>query len=116
GVSESELADYGLREPAVRVTLRIAGETVTLAIGNRDTTEAGRYAVLDDPTVVYVVGDDLFEAADHDAQHFRSRELFPDPLLDMSSMTVRRADALTRLERDAEASDETWYLREPISM
>lgn len=116
GVDASELAGYGLREPAVRVTLRIAGETVTLSIGNPDATEAGRYAMLDDPTVVFVVGDDLFEAADHDAEHFRNRELFPDVMLAMNEITLRRGAEVTRVERDTATEDETWYLREPVAM
>ena len=116
GATAADLAEYGLTEPAIRVTLRIADETVTLSIGNRDATDAGRYAVLDDPTVVYVVGEDVFEAADHDASHFRNRELFPDAMLDMTAITLRRGDTVTRLEREAEAADETWYLREPMAM
>ena len=116
GVERDELAGYGLIDPAVRVTLRIAGETVTLSIGNPDATDAGRYAMLDDPAVVYVVGDDLFEAADHDAEHFRNREVFPDVMLEMNDITLRRGDAVTRVERDVSASDETWHLREPLAM
>ena len=116
GATAADLAEYGLSEPAIRVTLRIADETVTLSIGNRDATDAGRYAVLDDPTVVYVVGEDVFEAADHDASHFRNREIFPDAMLDMTAITLRRGDTVTRLEREAEAADETWYLREPMAM
>ncbi|MCA9575313.1 MAG: DUF4340 domain-containing protein [Sandaracinaceae bacterium] len=116
GIEPGELAGYGLVDPAVRVTLRIAGETVTLSIGQPDATEAGRYAMLDDQSVLYVVGDDVFEAADHDAVHFRNRELFPDLMLEMNEITLRAGDAVTRVEKDAEASDETWYLREPIAM
>lgn len=116
GATAADLTEYGLADPAVRATLQIAGETVTLSIGNPDATEAGRYAVLDDPTVVYVIGDDVFEALDHDAAHFRNRELFPDAMLDMNAITLRRGDAVTRLEKDAEATDETWYLREPMAM
>lgn len=116
GATADDLREYGLAEPAVKVTLLIAGETMSLSIGNTDATEAGRYAVLDDPSVVYVIGDDVFEALDHDATHFRNRELFPDAMLDMNTITLRRADSVTRLERDAEQADETWYLREPVAM
>ena len=38
GATAADLAEYGLSEPAIRVTLRIADETVTLSIGNRDAT------------------------------------------------------------------------------
>ena len=121
GVGESELEEYGLATPAISVTLTIANETTTLRIGAEDATNVGRYAVLDDPSVLYVVGTDVFEAADHDANHFRSRELFPDPFIGMREITIERGGETLALARlgdadDESAADERWELRRPMRM
>ena len=117
GITEGDRAEYGLTSPALSISLTIADRDVTVRVGGEDPTGAGRYALLNDTDTLYVVGADVTEAIDHDADHFRSRELFPDPFLGMRDLSLSHAGETIELVRtDDTESDETWELRRPYAM
>ena len=110
GVSAEDRATFGLEEPRLRAFYTVAGERVPIAFGGEDPQGSGVYAALEDETVAYVVGKDLFEALDHEASWFRDKEL-------LAEAGPARATKL-RLEgaagaRVLEKRDARWWLLEP---
>jgi hypothetical protein len=89
-VDPREEARMGLDAPRVRVTLTVARETITLALGAEDARGQGVYLRVGSPGApVHVVGKDFFEAVDHDAAHFRSKRVLEGP------QSPRLADRVT---------------------
>ena len=106
GISAADVERFGLDEPRVRLRFRIGdpahggAEEHVLALGGDDPQGAGVYAQLDDATDAYVVGRDLYEALDHDADHFRAREVFLDfGTMQASVLEVGRAENAWRVEK-----------------
>jgi hypothetical protein len=91
-----DLARYGLDSPALSGSMVVAGREIPFRFGGTDPQGGGRYLSVADPTVVYVVGNDLFEAFDHDANHFRSRDLFESDAL---SSAISLASGEVRIEK-----------------
>lgn len=113
-VTADDLERFGLDPAAVEIELDVGGSRTTVRLGTADTTEAGRYASVttggdDDAQRAYVVGTDIFEAADHALDHWRGKQLFPDPFIDLDN--IRREHAGRSLHLALDGQD--WWLREP---
>jgi hypothetical protein len=76
GVTAEDRARFGLDEPRLRASFTVADREIPIAVGGEDPQGGGSYVALDDPSVAYVVGADVVEALEHDAEHFRDHELF----------------------------------------
>ena len=74
GISEDDRDAFGLTTPRLEVRFTAADQAVPVALVAR--TRPGTYLQLDDPTVAYVVGVDLF-GLDHEGDYFRSRASSP---------------------------------------
>lgn len=98
--SEDERRQFGLDTPRTVHRFMMERETSTLSLGDDDPTGHGAYLLVEDAAgaSVFVVGRDVAEALDHDADYYRSRRLFPGGVLTALRVTT---DAMT-LERDEE--------------
>lgn len=74
--SASDRSGWGFDEPRVSVSIRVANEDLEFSIGGEEATTRGAWLRIGDEATVHVVGLDVFEALDHDAGHFRSKDLF----------------------------------------
>jgi hypothetical protein len=74
--SPEDRARFGLDDPPLSGSLVVAGREIPFRFGGDDPQGGGRYMIVGDESIVFVVGNDLYEAFDHDATHFRSRDLF----------------------------------------
>jgi hypothetical protein len=110
GVSAEDRTTFGLAEPRLRAFYTVAGERVPLAFGGEDPQGSGVYAALEDETVAYVVGKDLFEALDHDAAWFRDKELLADAGPARASRLRLEGAAGTRV---LDKRGHRWWLTEP---
>jgi hypothetical protein len=77
GMTAEDRTRFGLDEPRARVAFRAGEQDFHIAVGGEDPRGEGIYVSGDDPAVVWIVGRDFFEALDHDADHFREKDLFP---------------------------------------
>ena len=74
-VSDADRRRFGLDRPRVRVSYTLSGGTTgTLVVGAAASGE-GVYVQAGDDGIVHVVGQDLFEALDHDANHYRNKRI-----------------------------------------
>ncbi|MEM9194867.1 MAG: DUF4340 domain-containing protein, partial [Myxococcota bacterium] len=91
-VSPADLQQFGIADSELRGSFQVASERVEFAFGAEDPQGAGYYLQVGGGDVV-VVGQDLYEAFDHSAAHFRTRELFPNiGLARARSLSVERAE------------------------
>lgn len=72
---------FGLSSPRVRVGYQVGKEHGQLLLGAESPMGDGHYVQADDPAVAFVVGKDLFEALDHPAAHYHTKELHSGLLL-----------------------------------
>lgn len=111
GISAEDRERFGLTSPRLRAWFTVADRRVPIAIGGEDPQESGLYAQLEDESVAYVVGRDVYEALDHDAGWFREKELLTD-------VGPSRAERLTLEgeagERRLVRRDGRWWLEAPV--
>ena len=74
-VSSEDLRHFGMDSPRAQIELKVADETITLALGGPAATGDGVYARVDEGDAA-VVGQDLLEALTADVGHFRDKALF----------------------------------------
>ena len=89
GVAPGDRRAMGLEEPVLEAAFQAATTTVPIRFGSEDPQGGGRYLTTTDPSIVYVVSRDLFEAFDHPASHFRAKELV-SPVSMRNAKRVRR--------------------------
>jgi hypothetical protein len=102
-VSSEDLRLFGLEAPRLRVRFQVANEETTLSFGGEDPTGAGIYARLGDGSAAFVVGRDVFEAFDHDADHFRSKALFSGDLARPEHLKIAGPNGSFEVERVGDA-------------
>ncbi len=112
GIDEADRARFGFDDPRLTASFTAADQEVPLTFGGEDATQSGLYLTLDDPETAYVVGQDLLEALDHDADHFRDREL----LARFGTSTVN----VVEIEdgggrRRVVRQDDRFHLEEPVT-
>jgi len=111
-ITPADRRRFRLDRPRVRAWYTVAGTRVPIAIGGEDPRGEGVYVQLDDPTRVFVVGKNVFEALDHDAAHFRSKRLFAE-----GGLSRGRAISLRGPEGEWRATkrDQRWWIDAPTS-
>src|SRR4030095_15403564 len=77
-VRPEDRARFGLDSTRLRCWITIDQKRMSLSIGSDDPTGKGVYVALQNRALVYVAGKDLFEALDHEADHFRSKDVFDE--------------------------------------
>ena len=109
GVDATQRTQFGLESPQLIARFNVADEELEVRFGNEDPAGGGLYMSSNDPTQVWVVGRDVFEALDHQAGHFRSKRLLATgvneaTVLELTSSTIRiklqQRDGQWRLQRD----------------
>lgn len=114
GVTANDRATYGLTNPRIRATVRVANENIRITFGAEVPGGQGVYASLDDPNTAYVVGKDFFEAFDFDAAHFRSKSFFDGrSAAGAVRVTLRNEHGSFVLDRP---DGHKWWVREPVAM
>ncbi len=99
GVQDRAL--YGLDDPSLEASYQVGRTVVPLRFGAEDPQGAGRYVQVGDDPAVLVVGRDLYEAFDHEADHFRSKVLVPARVARGATVLERGgAEPLTLTKRD----------------
>jgi hypothetical protein len=96
-LSDADEKRFGLDAPRYRVGFSAGREAHTLAVGHDDVHGDGLYVLLDDERTAYVVPKTLLEALDHEAGHFRDKQLFPE-------LTVAWAHKLAIVHETRQAS------------
>lgn len=114
GVTAEDRARFGLDAPRATLRITVADEEMTVLVGGDDPRGEGVYLAIDtDPERAYVVGTDFPEALEHDVDHFRRKELFPDfRTRDASTALLTNASGTVELEREGGR----WRLRRPVEM
>lgn len=103
--SEADRRRFGLDRPRVRVSYTLSGGTTgTLIVGGPAEGE-GVYVQAGD-AIVHVVGQDLFEALDHDANHFRDKRIAEVRASKVKTIVLGGSAGERRLER----RDGVWHL------
>lgn len=108
------LADYGLAEPALRLTLGAAGKTYELRIGDDTKTGNRLYVLSPDGQRVHVVNRSLAESVGLPLADLRSESIFTVPVFEVRSLNIQTAapaNLKMRLRRDAAGR---WSFESPI--
>lgn len=96
-------ADFGLDEPAVRVSAWAGAVERSVSFGLATPSGDGVYAAVEGEGAVYVVASNVFAAADVPADGFRNRELLPPGTESVLSFDVRRGSgSFMRFVREGE--------------
>ncbi len=114
-VSSKLLHEMGLDAPRVRVAIVMGRSRIEVLLGANDAKGEGVYAGVltgDERSIstAYVVGRTLFEAVDHDADHFRGKIVFPESVsnvLDATRFVRREGSATETLEHE----ESRWAIR-----
>ncbi len=101
-VSDADLHTFGLDSPRLRASFRVADREISIAFGNEDVHGGGVYVRVGDERTVHVAGKDLYEAVDHDADHFRSKDL-------LGEVEGADATAIAIGGTTIEKRDRTWF-------
>ena len=107
-----DLAEYGLDDAAIQVTLVTADGSTELYIGNQNESTYDYYVYVDSPDTVYTVGSSAATAMDCGLYDLASASTFPSISSgSLTHMEIRQDESL--LEFDADASDTesaSWYV------
>lgn len=106
-ISAEDKKSFGLADAKLVVRFRVAKQEHTLRIGNTDVHGESHYAVRDDETTAYLVPKTIVEALDHDAGHFRSKQI----LGDITAAWAQRLELHTQAGAQLlqKESDRWWY-------
>ncbi len=116
GITTEDRARFGFDEPRATVDFTVAGESHHLSVGGDDPRGEGVYVTLDAGDTAWICGRDLLEALQHDADYFRSKDLFPHfRPRDARHVEITNADNHAVVERaeDADRHAGSWRLTEP---
>ncbi|MCC6877183.1 MAG: DUF4340 domain-containing protein [Sandaracinaceae bacterium] len=103
---------FGLEEPRFVVGFHAADREVSIRVGGEDPRGQGVYVLAEEPSTAYIVGRDFVEAIDHDASHFRSKELFAGVRTsDAERVVVTGGEARVELAR----VEGVWSARAPVA-
>ncbi len=111
GIDEADRSRFGFDDPRLTASFTAADQEVPLTFGGEDALQSGLYLTLDDPTTAYVVGQDLLEAIDHDAEHFRDRALLSRfGTSTVTTFEIEDAEGIRRIVRE----DDRFHLEAPV--
>lgn len=95
---------FGILEPRIRLSLEMGQETLVIDVGAAQEAGGGVYVSDDGGETIKVAGLDVFEALDHDAEHFRTRRLAPSGVLTANALRIEAGDEAL----DLRSSDGRW--------
>lgn len=108
--TDEQLEEYGLKDPAVRMSFTVNGESYTLLSGKVE--NSNQYVMLEGVDVVYVFGEDAVSAW-ADATLFTVRDSFVwlQMITDVTKLTVETPDktdvfTLTRTENEESSTED----------
>lgn len=112
--SDQTLADYGLEEPKLMLTLESSNETAQLKIGS--ITEMGNrlYLLGPDEKTIFVVDRGVLESLLVSLGQLRNSRIFEIPVFEVRSLNMRitePGDVTIRLTRE----DENWVFEAPLA-
>lgn len=107
------LENFGLAQPAVIVTVRLAsGEEHVLRLGARDFSGASVYAFVDQLSDVALLSATVLTAADKPLEELRDRSVLAFQSWEVTAADLRNPRAQFRLERRGE----DWFLTAPLEL
>lgn len=110
-ITAEDRGQFGLAEPRFTVRFQVREQNVEVAFGGEAPTGEGIYVGVVGEDRAHVVGDDIVEELDHDANHFRSKELFADFFAsDARTLVLEGGGEPVRFVRDEGA----WRLTAPV--
>lgn len=99
-IEASELAQFGLEDPAIKVRVFTGSRSASLSVGKEAPTGIERYALGERDDQILIIPEDLVENLSHDLFHFRSKKLLPDGLAGLTKIErVHQGERLV-MERD----------------
>lgn len=110
GVSKDQLKEFGLADPATKITLTVNGKPVQLFIGKDTAIENRVYAMIDGSKSVEVISNNLRNEISKKADDFRDRKLS-----DLSIAQIRKAVFKTAAgEIELEKTNDHWSVSRPL--
>jgi len=107
---QQQLTEFGLDKPRIRLTLRAAEHaTQTLLIGAESTSPAGRYAMHDGGSSVFVVADDLVDDLPEGSDQLRNKQVLAVARDRVKTLSIDNAGSLIELRRDGA----DWHITRP---
>lgn len=116
GIGQDDRERFGMEHPQATVSFTVAGESHTVRVGGEDPRGEGLYVTIDEGDTAWIVGRDLLEALQHDADHYRSKTLFPHfRERDARVLELSHDTSHVRVERDgADGHAGPWRLTQPV--
>lgn len=109
GLDPATRTALALGRPRATLTLVAGQERVVVRFFGEDPRGEGVYAEVEGDSDLFIVGKDVFEAVDYDADHFRARELFGRFSMHRASVVEwNDAERRVRIERRGNA----WVLKD----
>jgi len=110
GVTREQLKEFGLADPATKITLTVEGKSVELLIGKDTAIENRVYAMIEDSKTVEVISSNLRNEISKKADDFRDKRLS-----DLSIAQIRKAVFKTPAgEIEVEKTNDHWSLVRPL--
>jgi hypothetical protein len=111
--SPSDVADFGLDEPAATLTLVLKdGRRLGLALGGKSPTGTWVYARQPETPAVVTIGDTLLRDATRPVAHFRDKAIVSFDRTDVAGFEVQTGDGTIVVE----AADGRWTITQPVRL
>ena len=105
-----DLKAYGLEPPLGQVTFVAEGHPTTVWVGERTAVEDNRYAKLSGRPQIFVISDELFQAANQPADTFRDHTLVRLESWHLKELGLRSPALTAQLVH----RDNAWWLTQPL--
>ncbi len=112
GIDAEDRARFGLDEPRFVVRFRAGDRDVELRVGGEAPEGQGVYVAVEGEDAAHVVGRDFVESIDHDAAHFRDKDLFPDDFYASDARRIRVEGTARPIVFEKEGR--RWHVRAPL--
>ena len=107
---DEDLADFGLSEPRLAATLRLASATVTLLVGD-ETPDGSSYAKDSSRSIVFTIDSSLVTDLERSPDEYREKDLFDFRPFNAFRLEVAQSDATVVFEKggaEGEESEPSW--------
>ncbi len=105
-----QMADFGLEEPRLTLTMQAGDRTETVKVGAQDYTGNQMYVQLEGSDEVLITNRNFFTSADKELKEWRSKSVLEFDQDAAQVVEVVRPEGLLRLEREGEQ----WKLVQPV--